>query len=108
VTVGQLTRIGQELASFPPTDGGVGGAGTAGPLRGVLRGVDDAPGAAPVRAAGAPGPGAPALTSGAGATRARMVLPKTVAMPIVDREIMPRATAVRVLSGTRGSIQSPA
>jgi hypothetical protein len=37
---------------------------------------------------------------------ARMVLPKTVATPVAAREIMPRATAVRVLSGTGGSIQS--
>jgi len=37
-----------------------------------------------------------------------MVLPKTVATPIAVREIMPRVTAVRVLSGTVGSIQSAA
>jgi hypothetical protein len=109
VTVGQLTRIGQELASFAPAAGGGPGAGATAALRGVSTGAGDAPAGRPWEGAGAVGPpdaGVPAPTSAAGATSARMVLPNTVATPIDEREIMPRATAVRVLSGTGGSIQS--
>jgi hypothetical protein len=119
VTVGQLTRIGQELASFAGAGGGAAGTGAGGPLRDVSSGAGGAEGPATFAAAGSgpfdltaaaggagPGPGAAALTSGAGATNARIVLPKTVATPISASEVIPRATTVLVLSGTRGSIQS--
>jgi hypothetical protein len=116
VTVGQLTRIGQELASFAPTTGGGPAVGAAAALRAVSTGPGDTsgdpfdpPAGGPFGLAGLVGPpeaGAPAPTSAGGATSARMVLPNTVATPIVQREIMPRVTAVRVLSGTGGSIQS--
>ena len=110
MTVGQLTRLGQELASLSalfvgrfsvgtpaPTGGGVPGGASASPAPGEGAG---AAGAGVVRGEGSFWEGA------AGAVRASREFPKTVATAVAVSATIPSATTELVLMGTAGSIQS--